>query len=133
MDRGSWGLETLLLFLAYKWLLPNNVYLLRGWVPSQQGIAYSTTGAGWGPACCAVLACLAVLSSTHCDSSLCLNFVICCCSNHEATFCTKHYGFRNELLAKYGKAGKVRAKEASAACAYKDPFKGSSACMLDTT
>lgn len=32
MDRGSWGLETLLLFLAYKWLLPNNVYLLRGWV-----------------------------------------------------------------------------------------------------
>lgn len=80
-----------------------------------------------------MLACLAVLSSTHCDSSLCLNFVICCCSNHEATFCTKHYGFRNELLAKYGKAGKVRAKEALAACAYKDPYKGSSVRMLDTT
>lgn len=30
MDRGSWGLETLLLLLTYKWLLPSNVFLLRG-------------------------------------------------------------------------------------------------------
>jgi serine/threonine-protein phosphatase 5 len=30
VDRGSWGLETLLLFLTYKLLLPHNVYLLRG-------------------------------------------------------------------------------------------------------
>lgn len=43
VDRGSWGLETLLLFLTYKWLLPNNVYLLRGWVQSQKDTAHSTT------------------------------------------------------------------------------------------
>jgi len=30
VDRGAWGLETLMLLLAYKWLLPQNVYLLRG-------------------------------------------------------------------------------------------------------
>jgi hypothetical protein len=30
VDRGSWGIETLMLLLVYKWLLPNNVYLVRG-------------------------------------------------------------------------------------------------------
>jgi serine/threonine-protein phosphatase 5 len=30
VDRGPWGLEGLLLLSAYKLLLPNNVYLVRG-------------------------------------------------------------------------------------------------------
>ncbi|XP_010235301.1 serine/threonine-protein phosphatase 7 isoform X2 [Brachypodium distachyon] len=30
VDRGAWGLETLLLLLAWKVLLPNSVFLLRG-------------------------------------------------------------------------------------------------------
>jgi hypothetical protein len=28
--RGAWGVETLLLLLAWKWVLPHNVFLLRG-------------------------------------------------------------------------------------------------------
>eukprot|EP00879_Flechtneria_rotunda_P011447 GHRR01011958.1.p1 GENE.GHRR01011958.1~~GHRR01011958.1.p1 ORF type:complete len:279 (+),score=80.14 GHRR01011958.1:225-1061(+) len=30
VDRGAWGVETLTLLLVWKWLLPRNVYLLRG-------------------------------------------------------------------------------------------------------
>lgn len=30
VDRGAWGVETLTLLAAYKWLLPNNVFLVRG-------------------------------------------------------------------------------------------------------
>jgi serine/threonine-protein phosphatase 5 len=30
VDRGAWGVETLLLLAAWKWALPHNVYLLRG-------------------------------------------------------------------------------------------------------
>lgn len=30
VDRGAWGLETLLLFLAWKLALPRHVFLLRG-------------------------------------------------------------------------------------------------------
>eukprot|EP00882_Tetradesmus_deserticola_P015886 GHRQ01016942.1.p1 GENE.GHRQ01016942.1~~GHRQ01016942.1.p1 ORF type:complete len:379 (+),score=143.35 GHRQ01016942.1:179-1315(+) len=30
VDRGAWGVETLLLLLAWKWALPHNVLLLRG-------------------------------------------------------------------------------------------------------
>eukprot|EP00878_Enallax_costatus_P027894 GHUV01030082.1.p1 GENE.GHUV01030082.1~~GHUV01030082.1.p1 ORF type:complete len:219 (+),score=48.89 GHUV01030082.1:270-926(+) len=30
VDRGAWGVETLTLMLAWKWLLPKNVYLIRG-------------------------------------------------------------------------------------------------------
>jgi hypothetical protein len=30
VDRGAWGVETLALLLAWKWLLPSNVYLIRG-------------------------------------------------------------------------------------------------------
>lgn len=30
MDRGSWGVETIMLLLTYKWLYPKNVYLIRG-------------------------------------------------------------------------------------------------------
>lgn len=30
MDRGAWGVEVLALLMAYKWLLPHNVYLVRG-------------------------------------------------------------------------------------------------------
>eukprot|EP00775_Hariotina_reticulata_P007123 gene7123-7337_t len=30
VDRGAWGVETLALLLAWKWLLPGNVYLIRG-------------------------------------------------------------------------------------------------------
>ncbi|WIA10473.1 hypothetical protein OEZ85_010664 [Tetradesmus obliquus] len=57
VDRGAWGVETLLLLAAWKWALPRNVYLLRG--------------------------------------------------NHEGAYCTKHYGFFAEVMAKYGAAGKT--------------------------
>jgi serine/threonine-protein phosphatase 5 len=30
VDRGAWGVEVLALLMAYKWLLPQNVYLVRG-------------------------------------------------------------------------------------------------------
>lgn len=30
MDRGAWGVEVLALLMAYKWLLPHNVFLIRG-------------------------------------------------------------------------------------------------------
>ena len=30
VDRGAWGLETLLLFCLYKISVPNRIYLLRG-------------------------------------------------------------------------------------------------------
>jgi hypothetical protein len=30
VDRGAWGVEVLALLLAYKLLLPHNVYILRG-------------------------------------------------------------------------------------------------------
>lgn len=30
VDRGAWGVEVLALLMAYKWLLPHNVYLIRG-------------------------------------------------------------------------------------------------------
>jgi hypothetical protein len=30
LHRGAWGVETLLLLLAWKWALPHNVFLLRG-------------------------------------------------------------------------------------------------------
>lgn len=30
VDRGAWGLETLLLFCLYKVMLPQHVYILRG-------------------------------------------------------------------------------------------------------
>ncbi len=30
VDRGSWGVETLMLLVVYKWLYPNNVFLIRG-------------------------------------------------------------------------------------------------------
>jgi hypothetical protein len=30
VDRGAWGVETLLLLAAWKWALPHNVFLLRG-------------------------------------------------------------------------------------------------------
>lgn len=30
VDRGAWGVEVLALLMAYKWLLPHNVYLVRG-------------------------------------------------------------------------------------------------------
>lgn len=30
MDRGAWGVEVLALLMAYKWMLPHNVYLVRG-------------------------------------------------------------------------------------------------------
>lgn len=30
MDRGAWGVEVLALLMAYKWLLPHNVFLVRG-------------------------------------------------------------------------------------------------------
>jgi hypothetical protein len=75
-----------------------------------------TTAVGWGPVplhC----ACMLGTSADHTSRPKLLpDFVFCCCRNHEATFCTKHYGFHNELLAKYGKAGKVRAKQVSADC-----------------
>lgn len=30
VDRGSWGVETLTLYMCWKWALPKNVFLLRG-------------------------------------------------------------------------------------------------------
>lgn len=30
MDRGAWGVETLTLLLAYKWLLPRHFFMIRG-------------------------------------------------------------------------------------------------------
>ncbi|KAF6259550.1 Metallo-dependent phosphatase-like protein [Scenedesmus sp. NREL 46B-D3] len=43
VDRGAWGVETLLLLAAWKWALPNNVYLLRG---NHEG-AYCTKNYGF--------------------------------------------------------------------------------------
>jgi hypothetical protein len=45
VDRGSWGLETLILLLVYKWLFPNNVYLIRG----NHESSYCTSYYGKGP------------------------------------------------------------------------------------
>lgn len=53
VDRGAWGLETLVLLCAWKLALPQCVYLLRG--------------------------------------------------NHETATCTVMYGFKGELMAKYGR------------------------------
>jgi hypothetical protein len=36
------------------------------------------------------------------------------CSNHEGAYCTKHYGFFAEVMAKYGTAGKVGTAACSA-------------------
>ncbi|KAF3444332.1 hypothetical protein FNV43_RR14022 [Rhamnella rubrinervis] len=52
VDKGAWGLETLLFLLALKVFMPQKVYLNRG--------------------------------------------------NHETEDCTSRYGFKNEVLAKYG-------------------------------
>jgi serine/threonine-protein phosphatase 5 len=52
VDRGAWGLETLILLTCLKLALPNHVILLRG--------------------------------------------------NHETVTCTMMYGFKGELMAKYG-------------------------------
>jgi hypothetical protein len=30
VDRGAWGVEVLAVLMAYKWLYPHNVYLVRG-------------------------------------------------------------------------------------------------------
>lgn len=30
VDRGAWGVEILAMLMAYKWMLPRNVFLLRG-------------------------------------------------------------------------------------------------------
>lgn len=57
VDRGAWGVETLVLLACWKWVLPNNIYLLRG--------------------------------------------------NHESMYCTKYYGFHQELTAKYPKEAQV--------------------------
>ncbi|CAA0277808.1 unnamed protein product [Arabidopsis thaliana] len=55
VDIGAWGLETFLLLLSWKVLLPARVYLLRG--------------------------------------------------SHESESCTSMYGFKNEVLTKYGDKG----------------------------
>ncbi|KAK6911906.1 Aminotransferase-like, plant mobile domain [Dillenia turbinata] len=55
VDRGAWGVETFLLLLAWKVLLPHRVYLLRG--------------------------------------------------NHESRYCTTVYGFKVEVMMKYGDQG----------------------------
>lgn len=52
VDRGAWGLETLLLIAAWKICLPGSIYLLRG--------------------------------------------------NHETSLCSMVYGFKGELVAKFG-------------------------------
>ncbi|PSC75899.1 Serine threonine-phosphatase 7 [Micractinium conductrix] len=54
VDRGAWGLETLVLYAAWKLALPGSVFLLRG--------------------------------------------------NHESATCTLMYGFKGELVAKYGRS-----------------------------
>ncbi|EFN58373.1 hypothetical protein CHLNCDRAFT_20762 [Chlorella variabilis] len=54
VDRGAWGLETLVLLASWKLALPQQVFLLRG--------------------------------------------------NHESATCTLAYGFKGELVAKYGKS-----------------------------
>jgi hypothetical protein len=62
VDRGAWGMETLILMCALKLAQPQHVYLLRG--------------------------------------------------NHETITCTMQYGFKGELVAKYGKTSwKVRARK----------------------
>ncbi|EOA39489.1 hypothetical protein CARUB_v10008092mg [Capsella rubella] len=55
VNKGAWGLETFLLLLSWKVLLPERVYLLRG--------------------------------------------------SHESESCTSLYGFKNEVLTKYGDKG----------------------------
>jgi hypothetical protein len=59
VDRGSWGLEIMIMLMAWKLCWPRNVILVRG--------------------------------------------------NHETDFCTRRYGFRSELIAKYDSTtGNVR-------------------------
>lgn len=95
VDRGAWGLETLMLLLAYKWLLPQNVYLLRG----NHEASWCTKV--YGEVASRARTCnLKRFSSDH-GTKLPWRCVLTPLSPFPIT------GFKEELICKYGTEGKV--------------------------
>ena len=111
VDRGAWGLEVLLVMIAWKLAFPRQVFLLRGkaWMSlARSGGSYALLLPGLPPI---LLSFEKDFLLSSCCSSLSQPTFTCLilAGNHETTTCTSMYGFKGELELKYAAKADVKA------------------------